>query len=194
MKSLLSNEEKKQLVFRELSLSLLLHLEFTRLNNEKAFKVRETNELLSKQARKLLRLPHYKLLSRKLKSLLSSQSNVNLEALFLTAINFQSNPSDLEEYLLLIRSIEREMGLTVMLSSPTEVDLQHNGDKGFISVLSTDLNSNFSKSGKLYGSISFLAKLSKYKRFCLFNVIGMFERFSVSVNYEDEDFARFTLT
>ncbi len=194
MKSLLSNEEKKQLIFRELSLSLLLHLEFIRLNHNKPLASSETNELLAKQAKKLLRRSRYKVLNRKLKSLLSSKNSVDLEKLFLTAINFQSSPSHLEEYMLLIRSIEREMGFTVMLSTPIDVDLNHNGDKGFICVLSTDLNSNFSKAGKLSGSISFLAKLSAYKRSCLFNTISLFDCFNVNIDYEDDDFTRFRLS
>ncbi|WP_171734507.1 DUF2913 family protein [Vibrio sp. 99-70-13A1] len=198
MKSLLSKEEQAHLLLRELSLSALLHLEFKQLEKKSPLPLNDKNLLLKLWLKKQSTTSKYKLLKKKLKSLLSATNNqkVNLEVLFLEVINFHSEvkAADLEEYLLLVRSIERELNSTVMLSSPNEVDLDYKGGKDFICVLADDLNRHFSPEGHLESTISFLGKLSKYDRTKVFNSVFMFNRFSYEVKYEDDNFVRFDLS
>ena len=59
-------------------------------------------------------------------------------------INTDSS-SDLEEYMLLNLSIEKAFGLTVMMSSPREVDLNYKNGADFICVLSEDFRYAFLK-------------------------------------------------
>ncbi|CAM2771417.1 DUF2913 domain-containing protein [Vibrio mytili] len=194
MKPLLSSEEKKRILFKDFSSTLLLHLEFIRLERAKPIVHTEINQLLSNHARKLLRLPRYKALNKKVKTLLVSSKSVSLELLFLSVINYEAPISDLEEYLLMVRRLERQFTTTVMLSNPVDIDLNYGGKNGFICVLSKDLNLSFSKSGALLETLSVLVKLSAYERNSLLKILRQFNRFSIDVAYQDDVFLRFNLS
>lgn len=115
--------------------------------------------------------------------------------MFLELIQFDENIelTSLEEYLLLVRSIEKDLGLTVLLSSPRDVDLSYAEGENFICVLAADLNSHFSNEGSMLAPITFLVKVSVYERAAVLATVCKFTQFSHSVLYEDSDFLRFEL-
>lgn len=115
--------------------------------------------------------------------------------MFLELIHFNETVvlTALEEYLLLVRSIEKDLGLTVLLSSPKDVDLGYAEGENFICVLATDLNSHFSAEGSMLAPITFLVKATVYERAAVLSTVCKFTQFSHSVLYEDSEFLRFEL-
>lgn len=194
MKPLLTNEDKNKLLFKRLSISLLLHLEFRRLEIGINIDHNKSNEIITKYTRTLLRYPRYKKLKKKCDFLLSKNENLNIESFLLRVISYQSPTSDLEECLLLIRTLEIDLRVTVMLSEPISIELTYGGGKGFICVLSRDFHSYFSKSGILVKSISFLVKLPSHKRSKVLTIARQFNRFNIYIDYEDAEFLRFSIS
>jgi len=197
LKSLLSQEEKRHILLRQLALSGLLHLEFQKLDKKSALPLTECNQIIQNWIRKQSRSSQYKPLKKKLKTLLqhTQGTKVDLESMFLELINYHDEArfTDLEEYLLLIRSIETSLGTTVMISTPEEVDLNYRDGKSFICVLTHDLNAHFSSQGKMVKPITFLAKVSLFERSSLATAVYKFNTFRYQPLYDDEAFVRFNL-
>ncbi|HAS63207.1 MAG TPA: hypothetical protein DCS35_11940 [Vibrio sp.] len=197
MKPLLSQQERTHLLLRELALSALLHLEFHQLDKGRSLNLADKNSLFRLWLKKQSSSLRYKLLKKKIKVLIqhSKGNNYNLEKMFLELIQFDENIelTSLEEYLLLVRSIEKDLGLTVLLSSPRDVDLSYAEGENFICVLAADLNSHFSNEGSMLAPITFLVKVSVYERAAVLATVCKFTQFSHSVLYEDSDFLRFEL-
>ncbi|OLQ93954.1 hypothetical protein BIY21_10335 [Vibrio ponticus] len=197
MKPLLSPQERTHLLLRELALSALLHIEFHQLDKGRRLNVADKNSLFRLWLKKQSASQRYKLLKKKIKVLIqhSQGNNYNLEKMFLELINFSAEDSltQLEEYLLLVRSIEKDLGLTVLLSSPHDVDLNFQQGKDFVCVLAADLNNHFSADGKMVAPITFLVRASVYERSAVLSSVYKFEQFSHDVLYEDNEFLRFAL-
>ncbi len=179
-------------------MSALLYLEFKKLDRSKPLSLAEKKSLLSAYLKKQSTNPRHKIIKKKIKSLLAtaSKSQVDLELLFLEAINYFSDvpPTHLEEFFLMVKAIETEFGTTLMLSTPQKVDLNHKPGKPFLCALSEDLNAHFSQNGRLTSQVSFLARLSDYERSILLGVIAKFHRFDIQIDYQDENFIRFSLS
>nr|WP_164675358.1 DUF2913 family protein [Vibrio rhodolitus] len=185
------------MLLRELALSALLHLEFHQLDKGRPLNLTDKNSLFRLWLKKQSSSMRYKLLKKKIKVLIqhSKGNNYNLEKMFLELINYSESVSltQLEEYLLLVRSIEKDLGLTVLLSSPHEVDLKYSEGKNFVCVLAADLNSHFSQDGQMIAPITFLVRSSVYERSAVLASVYKFGQFSHNVQYEDGDFLRFEL-
>lgn len=175
----------------------MLHLEFHQLDKGRPLNLADRNSLFRLWLKKQSSSLRYKLLKKKIKILIqhSKGNSYNLEAMFLELIHFNENVvlTALEEYLLLVRSIEKDLGLTVLLSSPKDVDLGYAEGKNFICVLATDLNSHFSAEGSMLAPITFLVKATVYQRAAVLSTVCKFTQFSHSVLYEDSEFLRFEL-
>ncbi|WP_162046975.1 DUF2913 family protein [Vibrio taketomensis] len=197
MKPLLSPQERTHLLLKELALSALLHLEFHQLDKGRKLTLADKNTLFRLWLKKQSSSARYKLLKKKIKVLVahSQGNNYNLEKLFLELINFDegSELTALEEYLLLVRSIEKDLGLTVLLSSPQKVELDFAEGKNFVCVLATDLNAHFSANGQMVAPITFLVRAGVTERSSVLSNVYKFGQFSHSVLYEDSDFLRFEL-
>ncbi|OLQ92635.1 hypothetical protein BIY22_15015 [Vibrio panuliri] len=197
MKPLLSQQERTHLLLRELALSALLHLEFHQLDKGRRLSLVDKNSLFRLWLKKQATSQRYKLLKKKIKVLIqhSKGNSYDLEKMFLELINYSETVSltQLEEYLLLVRSIEKDIGLTVLLSSPHDVDLGYGEGKQFICVLATDLNRHFSDEGDMLAPITFLVRSSVYERSAVLANVYKFGQFSHTVLYEDDDFLRFEL-
>lgn len=174
-----------------------MHLEFQKLDKKSALPLTECNQIIQNWIRKQSRSSQYKPLKKKLKTLLqhTQGTKVDLESMFLELINYHDEArfTDLEEYLLLIRSIETSLGTTVMISTPEEVDLNYRDGKSFICVLTHDLNAHFSSQGKMVKPITFLAKVSLFERSSLATAVYKFNTFRYQPLYDDEAFVRFNL-
>ncbi|USD67281.1 DUF2913 family protein [Vibrio sp. SCSIO 43136] len=199
MKTLLSKEETKFLLLRDLALSGLLHLEFKKLEAKRSLTVSDRNAALSTWLKKQSARQRFKLLKKKVRTLLTSVSSsrgIDLEKVLLEAINYSEEveTTHLEEFLIMVRSIEKEFNSTLMLSSPQQVKLDYKQEKELLCVLSDDLNAHFNSQGKMTTPVNFLARTSRYNRSMLFNAISGFALFEPKVQYEDDDFIRFTLS
>ncbi|MGI9877017.1 DUF2913 family protein [Vibrio chagasii] len=183
--------------FRDFSLNALLHLEFKRLENKHPLSSQKVNSLLQSFIKKSATKAKYKPIKKRLKSLLSTslKQRIDLESflLQLTDWNADLQITDLEEFLLLVRELEKEFNSQLILSKAEEVDLNHNPLQALLCVLANNLNDNFSTAGKLISQITFLARLSTFERSCLFHVLSRFSRFDISIMYQDDKFIRFNM-
>jgi len=192
LKVLLSPEDKSKILVKELALSALLYIEFQQLDAKVRLSSQKKNDLLQIWLNKQSKNSRYRRLKKKLKTLLNQfkKTQVDLETIFTELANYQADslPTHLEEYLLLIRRMERNLGLTVMLSSAQELDLDYS--EIFIAVLSNDLNSHFSNAGKLLLPIEFLARLPTAKRSSFLEGVFSSPIFTYRILYEDDKYIR----
>lgn len=185
------------LLLRDLSTHALLHLEFQKRDN-KHYRAANRNKLLLEWLKSRSKVKHYKPISKKIKSLMkeTNRTGADLEQLFLQYINFHQEVSfsHLEHYLLLIREMEKKLGTTALLSQPNDVDLAHNGQNCLLCILAYDLNAHFSDSGKMLKDISILFRGLLTERHVMLGCLFSSNTFTYTVNYEDDDFIRLSLS
>ncbi|CAH0530332.1 DUF2913 family protein [Vibrio hippocampi] len=192
------SNSSSSLLLHEVSLHALLHLEF----KKRTLKTGQCdpawcNDILIKWLKPKLKSHKYKGIRKQLKTLTlqAKKSQVDLENVLLIGIEAKPEIQQphLDNYLLLIREIERKLGTTALLSTPEAVDLKHDESGCLLCVLSSDLNAHFGRKNQLEKPISILFRGTVREKHLFLGAIYANPVFSYQLQYEDENFVRIIL-